>query len=352
MEALLITLFVAVLAAVGYLICIVKVRQNQALDINGQLAQMDLNVRNAVLEQLSGLNQNLQQNFEQGRNELSQIQAKNLTATQDYMQRVMGVVDNKLEKVGQGLGEISKVGSFMQLLFNPSARGRVGEVQLEGLLTGILAPTQFERNFKPFHDQAINVEFAVRMPTDLGEDMFLPIDSKFPKEEYERLCAATAKDDIDRCQRALRTKVKDFARQISKYINTPRTTDMAVMYLPDGIFDWVASQSDLVNEIREEYKVVVTGPSTLWMMLSFVSYFFRLMFINDKSKEVWGILSGFKKQIEKTVELIDKTASYSQKVVDGLDELKGTRYKMIMRQLKDIDEETGAADLGDSEKAA
>lgn len=239
----------------------------------------------------------------------------------------------------------------MHMLFNPAARGKVGEVQLEGLLTDILAPTQYEKNFQSDPSQAARVEFAVKMPTDLGQTMYLPIDSKFPKEEYERLMSAETKEDIERSQKALRSKIKDFAKSISKYINVPRTTDMAIMYLPDGIYDWTVTQHELVTELRNECKVVIVGPSTLWMIISFVSYFFRLMAINDKSREVWTLLGSFKKQMGLPLDIVDKAIRYNELVGQNLDQLKTTRYNVMMRELKDIEEDIEGEDPANVEAA-
>ena len=305
MEILLIVLLVLVVIGIAVVIVNQVKASSNKVDVDSRLSEISQQVENTMLQNLNSLGQNLNSNFEQGRKELNEIQSKNFKDSHEVISKVMNMIDQRMNKMGEGLGELSKVSDFMQLLFNPSARGKVGEVQLEGLLSDILAPTQFVKNYQPNPSENARVEFAVKMPTDLGDTVYLPIDSKFPREEYERLMNAETKEEIERCQKALQTKIKDFAKAISKYVNPPHTTDMAVMYLPNGIFDYTISQPELVDYVRNEYKVVIAGTSTLWMILSFVSYFFRLMAVNDKSKEVWTLMSKFKKQMSLTLDVVD-----------------------------------------------
>lgn len=344
METVMILLVIAVLAGIGYLIYQLNAKGKENINLQENLKQIELQVQNAVLQNLTTLNQSVNKNFEAGREELKSIQSQSLKDTQFLFSKSFGLIENRMDQMGKGLGEISKANEFLHMLFNPSARGKVGEVQLAGLLADILAPTQYEKNFQPDPQQGLRVEFAVKMPTDLGQSMYLPIDSKFPKEEYERLLKAETKEEVDRSQKLLRSKLKDFARDVSRYINVPRTTEMAVMYLPDGIFDWAITQSDLITQLRNEHKVVVAGPSTLWMMISFVSYFFRLMAINDKSKEVWSLLGKFKKQMGITLDVIDKAIGHNDQVQKNLESLKTTRYNVMMRELKDVEEDVERRD--------
>ena len=334
METLIIILTGLMLAGVLYLIYLQSKKQHEKADLLNTLSQVDANLQHTILGQLNGLQQNLSTNFESNRKELLDIQSRNFKDSRDFLK----LIEGRMDQMGQGLGEISKVNDFMQMLFNPASRGRVGEVQLEGLLKEVLAPNQYEKNFQPYADSQMRVEFAIKMPTDLGQAMYLPIDSKFPKEEYQRLIQAESKEDIARCQQSLTRAVKEYAKSIARYIHVPRTTDMAMMYLPDGIFDWVAAQSELVSELRTKYKVVVTGPTTLWTMLSFVSYFFRLMVINEKSQEVWELLGKFKKQMGMTLDIIDKAIHYNRKAGEKMDMLRTTRYKVMMRELKEVEE--------------
>lgn len=338
MEVLLIVLIVLVIIGIVFIAYNQIQLSSSKVDVDAKLDGINRQVETTVIQHLNSLGQNLNSNFEKGRNELNEIQSKNLKDSHDVVSKIMQMIDQRMDKMGEGLGELSKVSDFMQLLFNPSARGKVGEVQLEGLLSDILAPTQFVKNFQPNPNENTRVEFAVKMPTDLGNSIYLPIDSKFPREEYERLMKADTKESIERCQKALQSKIKEFAKSISKYVNPPHTTDMAIMYLPNGIFDHTISQPELVDHIRNEYKVVIAGTSTLWMILSFVSYFFRLMAVNDKSKEVWTLMSKFKKQMSLTLEVVDKAKRYNDLVGDNLDQLKNTRYNAMMRELRDVED--------------
>lgn len=351
METFLVVLLVLVVIGLGVVIYNQIKSSSKKVDVDAKLNEISQQVENTMLQNLNSLGQNLNSNFEQGRKELNDIQSKNFKDSHEVITKVMNMIDQRMDKMGEGLGELSKVSDFMQLLFNPSARGKVGEVQLEGLLTDILAPTQFVKNYQPNPSDNSRVEFAVKMPTDLGETVYLPIDSKFPREEYERLLNAESKEDIERSQKALQSKIKEFAKSISKYVNPPHTTDMAIMYLPNGIFDYTISQPELVDYIRNEYKVVIAGTSTLWMILSFVSYFFRLMAVNDKSKEVWTLMSKFKKQMKLTLEVVDKAKRYNDLVGDNLDQLRTTRYNVMMRELREVQDEI-EEDRNDHSEAA
>lgn len=373
MEALLISLIILVIGGIAYIVHLLSQKNNeqealqsfmQQLDLNIQnkfteglnglntsLQQVDSNLKLKVAEGINGLNTNLQSGLEKGANALKSTQGENLNTTQTLMQKILQQVDKRMDEMSQSFGQVTKANDFMRMLFNPASRGHIGEVQLESLLADILAPTQYEKNFKPFSNQEIRVEFAVKMPTDIGTAMFLPIDSKFPKEEFEKLNLAETKEDQERSKKALVSKIKEFGKQISKYINAPVTTDMAMMYLPDGIYEWVTSQPDLVDHLRRDYKVVVAGPTTLWTMISFVSHFFRVIAINDQSKEVMDLLGKFKKQVEMTTEVLDKAIRNNELVGKSLDDLRTTRYNQMMRELKDV-EESSATDNSNSEKAA
>ncbi|MEQ8339126.1 MAG: DNA recombination protein RmuC [Cyclobacteriaceae bacterium] len=373
METLLIVLIILVIGGIAYIVHLLSQKRNdqqslqalmQQFDLNIQskfseglnglntsLQQVDANLKLKVAEGINGLNTNLQNGLEKGADALKSTQGESLNTTQTLMQKILQQVDKRMDEMSQSFGQISKANDFMRMLFNPASRGHIGEVQLESLLTEILAPTQYEKNFKPFPNQEIRVEFAVKMPTDLGTVMYLPIDSKFPKEEFEKLNQAETKEDQDKSKKALIAKIKEFGRQISKYINAPVTTDMAMMYLPDGIYEWVTSQPELVEHLRKQHKVVVAGPATLWTMISFVSHFFRVIAINDQSKEVMELLGKFKKQVKMTTEVIDKAINHNRLVGEKLDDLRGTRYNQMMRELKDV-EESSAVDDSDSSKAA
>lgn len=352
MEALVITLITIVIAGIGYIAYLLHQKDNQEESVKDFLQQVDTSVQLKLAEGLNGLNNNLAIGLEKGATALKSTQGENLETTQTLMQKILQQVDKRMDDMSQSFGQISKANDFMRMLFNPSARGHVGEVQLETLLADILGPTQYEKNFKPIADEDIRVEFAVKMPTDIGSSMYLPIDSKFPKEEYERLNQAETKDELEAAKRALISKVKEFGKQISKYINEPVTTDMAIMYLPDGIYEWVVSQPELVNHLRKEKKVVVAGPTTLWTMISFVSHFFRVIAINDQSEEVMNLLGKFKKQMRMTLEVVDKAIRNNEIVGKSLEELKGVRFNQMMRELRDVEERSEDKDNDQSDQAA
>ncbi|XOV94587.1 MAG: DNA recombination protein RmuC [Bacteroidota bacterium] len=351
MEALLITLIILVIGGIGYLVYLFNLKKVEEDSLKAVFQQLDTNLQLKLAESLNGINSNLTTGLEKGANAIKSTQGESFEATQNLMGRILQQLDKRMDDISQSFGQVTKANEFMRMLFNPASRGHVGEVQLETLLADILSPTQYEKNFKPFADQEIRVEFAVKMPTDIGTPMYLPIDSKFPKEEYEKLNLAETKEEQERSKRALITKIKEFGKQISRYIHEPVTTDMAIMYLPDGIYEWVVSQPDLVNQLRKEFKVVVAGPTTLWTMISFVSHFFRVIAINDQSKGVMELLGKFKKQIEMTTDVLDKAIRNNDLVGRSLDELKTTRYSQMMRELRDVEESSSLGD-SDSTKAA
>src|SRR3954468_18276436 len=214
------------------------------------------------------------------------------------------LVSDRLEQVHQGLGAMrqlaSDVGGLQRVLANVKTRGGWGEVQLGALLEQVLTADQFARNVQTRDDTAERVDFAIRLPGDEnGAPVWLPIDSKFPTEDYQRLLAAQDKgsvDLIDGAMKSLETQLKKSAKDIcAKYINPPRTTDFALMFLPtEGLYAEAIRRIGLVEQVQRECRVIFAGPTTLAALLNSLQMGFRTLAIQKSSSEVWNLLAGVK----------------------------------------------------------
>ncbi|MCP5052477.1 MAG: DNA recombination protein RmuC [bacterium] len=227
-------------------------------------------------------------------------------------------VGDRLEKVHQGLGEMQKlatgVGDLKNVLTNVKTRGVLGEIQLENQLSQILSPQQFEKNVKTKEGSSDFVEFAIKMPGKNGDDewIWMPVDSKFPLEQYELLLNAYEAGDreaVDRTSRKLASDVKGFAKTIQeKYIDPPGTTDFALMYLPiEGLYGEVLRFTGLFETLQRDFRVVPVGPTTLAALLNSLQMGFRTLAIEKQSSEVWKLLGVVKTQFGKFGDLLDKT---------------------------------------------
>jgi DNA recombination protein RmuC len=276
-------------------------------------------------------------------------------------------VGKQLQAVQEGLGEMktlaSDVGGLKKVLGNVKMRGGIGEVQLSMLLEQILAPDQYEANVKTKKGSADLVEFAIKLPgkEDGLDQVWLPIDAKFPKEYYENLQIAYDGGDqtqIELAQKNLENAVKKMAKNIAdKYIDVPYTTDFGIMFLPfEGIFAEVVRKASLLEELQKNYKIIVTGPTTLAAILNSLQMGFRTLAIQKRSSEVWKVLGAVKTEFDKFGGLLEKAQKHFQSGVDDLDTLVGTRSRLIRSKLKNIEslstEEVGLIlpeSLGDTE---
>jgi DNA recombination protein RmuC len=226
-------------------------------------------------------------------------------------------VSDRLEQVHKGLGEMQtlagSVGDLKRVMTNVKTRGTWGEVLVENLLSQILSPGQFEKNFKPRESSGEVVEFAIKLPgraEDGQESVWLPIDSKFPKEDYEALGNAQDHADVaamEAAGRSLENRIKLFAQEISgKYLNPPRTTDFGIMFLPsEGLYAEVIRRVALVDQIQRDYRVVIAGPATLAALLNSLQMGFRTLAIQQRSSEVWKVLGAVKTEFGKFGDLLD-----------------------------------------------
>ncbi|MDO8965859.1 DNA recombination protein RmuC [Algoriphagus sp.] len=255
------------------------------------------------------------------------------------------LVSNQLQAVQKGLGEMQSlangVGDLKRVLSNVKSRGILGEYQLQALLENMLAPDQYILN-AAVNGTRDRVEFAVKMP---GQDevVLLPIDSKFPQESYLRLVDAyeiADKAAIDFYRQELIKAVKKSAMEIQgKYIHPPATTDFAILFLPvESLYAEILREPGLAQQIQQDYKVIVTGPTTLSAILNSLQMGFRTLAIQRRSSEVWQVLGAIKTEFGKFGELLEKTQKKIHEANSELDKLVGVRTRVIQRKLKEIQE--------------
>jgi DNA recombination protein RmuC len=257
------------------------------------------------------------------------------------------LVSERLEQVHQGLGAMrqlaSDVGGLQRVLANVKTRGVWGEVQLGNLLEQVLTADQFARNVQTRDETSERVDFAIKLPGDEnGAPVWLPIDSKFPTEDYQRLLAAQDKGDvdlIDGAMKGLETQLKKSAKDIcSKYINPPRTTDFALMFLPtEGLFAEAIRRVGLVEQVQRDCRVIFAGPTTLAALLNSLQMGFRTLAIQKRSSEVWNLLAGVKTEFGKFGEALSSVKEKLDQAARKMEEVD-VRSRAITRKLRDVEE--------------
>ena len=256
------------------------------------------------------------------------------------------LVSKQLESVGQGLGEMKALAadakSLKNALTNVKERGTYGEVRLEKLLSDILAPGQYETNVEIIDGK--RVEFVIKLPGNGDVPLLLPVDSKFPIEDYNRLLDAGDKQAIEEARRSLTAKIRVFAKEIhDKYIVPPKTTDFALMFLPtEGLYAEVVQNVALFEELRDKYKVTAVGATTLSAFLASLQMGFKTLAIEQCSQEVWDTLRAVKSEFLKFSDLLDKAQKQIQTADKTLAEIVGRRTRAINRTLRGVEELTGS----------
>ena len=261
------------------------------------------------------------------------------------------LVSDRLEAVHKGLGEMQHlakgVGDLKRVLTNVKVRGTWAEVQLGAILEQILNPDQFERNVRVKPDSSESVEFAVRLPgpkDDPGACVWLPIDSKFPQEDYLRLQEAAERADpgavqaaTDSLARTVRTAAKDI---YDKYISPPNTTDFAIMFLAtEGLYAEVLRQPAFIEDLQHRYRVVVAGPTTLAAILSSLRLGFQTLAIEQRAVEVWRVLGAIKTEFGKFGDVLDKVKRHIDLAGQTI-EKTGVRSRAIERKLRSVEKLT------------
>jgi len=243
-----------------------------------------------------------------------------------------------MQTLATGVGDLKKV------LTNVKTRGTWGEVQLGALLEQVLNPDQFAANVAT-KEGGERVEFAIKLPgqgTDKDEIVWLPIDAKFPVEDYQRLIEAQERADVEGVEVAgkrLENRVKACAGDIcGKYLNPPKTTDFGILFLPiEGLFAEVIRRTGLTEAIQRECRVVIAGPTTLWSILSSLQMGFRTLAIHKRSSEVWNLLAAVKTEWTKYGDVLDAVQKKLHQASDTIEKAK-VRSRVVGRKLKDVQE--------------
>jgi DNA recombination protein RmuC len=259
------------------------------------------------------------------------------------------IVTKQLIEVQKGLGEMQTlatgVGDLKKVLSNVKTRGMLGEIQLGNILEQILAPEQYEADVRTKKGSANQVEFAIKLPgkEDHMDNVYLPIDAKFPQEDYTRLQTAYDLGDtqmIETANKALVQAIKKFAKDIrDKYLDPPNTTDFGIMFLPvEGLYAEIVRQPKVIEQLQREYKIIVTGPTTLAAILNSLQMGFRTLAIQKRSSEVWQVLGAVKTEFAKFGDVLEKAQKKITEANKELDNLVGVRSRQINRKLRQIQE--------------
>ena len=341
--------------------------QNTQIDAFGQqLTLLQKSLSDTLATQLSGLSESNAQRMSEVRQtleaQLAQLQSTNsakldeMRATVDEklqttLQARLGEsfkqVADRLEQVHKGLGEMQTlaqgVGDLKHLLTNVKTRGIFGEAQLASLLEQVFVPDQYAVQVATRPGSKNVVDFAIKLPgkSDTGEPLWLPIDAKFPNEDYERLLDAQGRADVAAAEaagKALELRIRLEAKSmVEKYVEPPYTTDFAILFLPtEGLYAEVLRRPGLMESLQRDHRVTLAGPTTLLAMLSSLQMGFRTLALEKRSSEVWQVLGAVKTEFEKFGGVLAKVKSQTQTVLNTLDNAE-TRSRAMSRVLKKVD---------------
>lgn len=301
------------------------------------------NIRTTLETRLNSMQNDNNEQLEKMRDTVDEKLQKTL---EERLAKSFSLVNDQLEKVTKGFGEMnalaSNVGDLKKVLSNVKTRGNLGELQLGSILREILAPEQFDENVETRKGSGERVEFAVRLPGDGDSVVYLPIDAKFPADTYAALVDAYERgdrNDVDRAKKALRAVLRKEAKDIrEKYIDPPATTDFAVMFLPvEGLYA-EAVRIGMVEELQQnEFKVNLAGPTTTAALLNSLQMGFRTLAIQKHSSEVWDTLAGVKTEFAKFAGALEKVQTKLGQASSDLTDLVGVRTRQINRKLKDVE---------------
>lgn len=315
-----------------------------------QLSELSRGTQSALAEIRTTLEGRLQSLQIGNEAKLDQMRATVEEKLQNTLETRLGesfrLVSERLEQVHQGLGEMQSlaagVGDLKRVLGNVKIRGTFGEAQLGGLLEQVLLPEQYATNLATRPGSSERVEFAVRMPGRGGGDqIWLPIDAKFPAEDYERLQAAQEQGDpalVESAAQALENRIKHEARSIrEKYIEPPFTTDFAILFVPsESLFAEILRRPGLIDTLNRERRVVIAGPTTLFAMLNTLQMGFRTLAIEQRSAEVWRLLGAVKTEFARFGDWLNKVRDQVRTVSNSLD-AADTRTRQMQRALKNVE---------------
>lgn len=299
------------------------------------------NIRNTVKESLKDMQTENSKKLDEMRNTVDEKLQKTL---EDRIGQSFKIVSDRLEQVYKGLGEMqtlaSGVGDLKKVLSNVKTRGILGEIQLGAILEQILSPEQYETNIATVKGSKNIVEFAVKLPGDDEGSVYLPIDSKFPGESYAKLVEAYElgnQQEIDKAATNLERAIKVAAKDIKdKYIETPYTTDFAIMFLPfEGLYAEVVRRG-MVEVLQRDYKINIAGPTTMAALLNSLQMGFKTLAVQKRSSEVWNVLGAVKAEFDKFGNVLISTQQRLNQANSELDKLVGVRTRQIQRKLRDI----------------
>ena len=255
-------------------------------------------------------------------------------------------VSDRLEQVHKGLGEMqniaSGVGDLKKVLSNVKTRGILGEFQLENILEELLTPDQYSKNIATKKGSRAHVEFAIKLPgKNIDEEIWMPVDSKFPIENYEKLMDAYEQGEktlIDIAQKELIKTIESFAKDISdKYLDPPYTTDFGIMFLPiESLYAEVLRHPGLFEKLQREYRITITGPTTLSALLNSLQMGFRTLAVQKRSSEVWKILEAVKTEFNKFSDQLDKVDRQLNTASKSLNDLRSRRTNIMNKKLNDV----------------
>lgn len=299
--------------------------------------KLDL-IRQSVEKRLSYLQQDNNKQLEEMR---KTVDEKLQTTLEEKMNKSFELVNQRLEQVYKGLGEMQNlavgVGDLKKVLTNVKTRGILGEIQLDAILSEILSPEQYDTNVATKKGSKNIVEFAIKLPAEDDGFIYLPIDSKFPGDTYSQLRDAIDEGDkekINICAKALVTRIKAEAKDIhDKYIDPPNTTEFAIMFLPfEGLYSEVVNRG-LVEILQREYKVNIAGPSTMAALLNSLQMGFKTLAVQKRSAEVWKVLEDVKTEFNSFNKVLVATQQRINQANTELDKLVGVRTRQMQRKL-------------------
>ena len=356
--------------------------QHQQLDAMAQqLGQLQLRLLETLGQQLDRVHQTSADQLQGVRQtleaQLQQLQEGNARKLEEMRQTVdeklqstlhtrldqsFRQVAERLEMVQRGLGEMQAlaqgVGDLKHLLTNVKTRGMFGEAQLGALLEQVFAPEQYASQVQIHPDDRHAVDFAIRLPGrgDASQPVWLPIDAKFPNEDYERLLEAQQRADAvaaDEAARQLETRIRQEARAIAeRYVRPPYTTDFAILFLPsEGLYAEVLRRPGLVEILQREYRITLAGPTTLLAMLNSLQMGFRTLALEQRSSEVWQVLGAVKTEFGKFGDVLTRIKSQTQTVLRTLDqaEVRNRAMQRVLREAEALPQDQTSALLGPDE---
>jgi len=299
------------------------------------------NIRLTIEKRLTSLQEENSKKLDEMRNTVDEKLQKTL---EERISKSFNQVSTQLEQVYKGLGEMQNlavgVGDLKKVLSNVKTRGILGEIQLGAILEQILGPEQYSTNIVTKKGSRNPVEFAVKLPGDENGPVYLPIDSKFPLEDYNLLNDAYDrgnKVEIELLAKVLESKIKVFAKDIhDKYISVPDTTDFGILFLPiEGLYAEVVRRG-MVESLQRDYKVIIAGPTTMAALLNSLQMGFKTLAIQKRSGEVWNILAAVKTEFDSFGDVLALTQNRLEQAHSELDKLVGVRTRKIQSKLRTV----------------